>query len=239
MRLNKFLSRCGVTSRRGADELIVAGRVIVNDQPVTEKGVIIDEQRDVVQVDGKTCALPQDYVYVMLNKPKGYLVTLADDFGRKTVIDLVANVPRRVYPVGRLDFDSEGLLLLTDDGDLAFRLAHPSFGVRKRYTVKVAGAFREEFLQRFSEGITLDDGHVAHARVRVLQRDARASLLQIDLTEGRKREIKRMCKATGHPVLSLRRVEYDDLSLSKLRSGEWRYLTDDEVGRLKRKVGLG
>lgn len=238
MRLNKFLSRCGVASRRTADNLIVAGKVVVNDKPVTEKGVVIDESRDVVKVDGKVCAIPTDYVYVMLNKPEGYLVTLEDDFGRETVADLIKDVPRRVYPIGRLDYDSEGLLLLTDDGDLAFRLAHPSFNVRKIYTVGVRGEFPDKRLPRFEEGIKLDDGHIARAKARVLKRTPKFTVLSIELTEGRKREIKRMCKAIGFPVRSIRRVQYDALPLGNLAKGRWRYLTPGEITRLKHCVDL-
>ncbi len=238
MRLNKFLSRCGVASRRSADNLIVSGKVMVNDQPVTQKGVVIDESRDVVKVDGKVCAIPTGYIYVMLNKPEGYLVTLEDDFGRETVTELIKDVPRRIYPIGRLDYDSEGLLLLTDDGDLAFRLAHPSYNVRKIYTVGVRGEFPDERLVRFEEGIKLDDGHIAHSRARVLKRSPKFTVLSIELTEGRKREIKRMCKAIGFPVRSIRRVQYDTLSLDNLAKGCWRYLTPEEVTRLKRCVQL-
>jgi 23S rRNA pseudouridine2605 synthase len=227
-----------VASRRSADNLIVSGKVMVNDKPVTEKGVIIDESRDIVKVDGKVCSIPTDYIYVMLNKPEDYLVTLEDDFGRQTVADLVKAVPRRIYPIGRLDYDSEGLLLLTDDGDLAYRLAHPSFNVRKVYTVGVRGEFPDDRLSRFEEGITLDDGHIAHARVRVMKRSAKFTVLSIELTEGRKREIKRMCKAIGFAVRSIRRVQYDTLSLGNLERGRWRYLTPDEITRLKRCVDL-
>lgn len=238
MRLNKFLSRCGVASRRRADDLIVAGKVSVNNKPIVEKGVIIDEATDLVKVEGQVCRIPGAFVYVMLNKPKDYLVTMDDQFGRKIVADLVCEVGRRVYPVGRLDYDSEGLLILTDDGDLAFRLAHPSYGVKKKYTVGVRGDFQEESLAHFDEGIKLDDGHVAKAGIRILKRSTKFSILSIELSEGRKREIKRMCKAIGYPVTSIRRIQYDCLSLGDLPRGRWRPLTNQEIAKLKRRVGL-
>lgn len=238
MRLNKFLSRCGVVSRRGADELITAGKVKVNGELITQTGVVIDESSDVVEVRGKVCSIPDKYVYVALNKPRDYLVTLDDRFGRRTVKELIKDVSRRVYPVGRLDYDSEGLLILTDDGDLAFRLAHPSYQVKKIYTVGVKGTMPDSALSLFEKGIELEDGHLARARVRILKRNEKSTTLAIELTEGRKREIKRMCKIVGYPVRSLRRVQYDTISLSGLPRGRWRYLTGDEVANLKRRVKL-
>lgn len=238
MRLNKFLSHCGIASRRAADELIAAGKVSVNGEPVTKLGLVIDETRDNVLVNGKPCVIPAAHAYVLLNKPRGYLVTLKDSYGRKTIRNLIQDVPCRVYPVGRLDNDSEGLLLLTDDGELAFRLAHPSYGIKKVYTVRVKGNFKSEDLRYFYNGILLEDGHVAHARVKILERQDGSTVLSIELAEGRKREIKRMCKAIGYPVLSILRVKYDELTLHGVESGKWRNLTQGEVERLRRKVGL-
>ncbi len=238
MRLNKFLSQCGVASRRVADEMIAAGRISVNEEVVTELGLVIDETQDDVLVDGKPCVIPAAHVYLLLNKPRGFLVTLKDSYGRKTIKNLIKDVPSRVYPVGRLDYDSEGLLLLTDDGELAFRLAHPKYGVKKIYTVQVKGDFKSEDLRHFYDGIPLEDGHVAHARVKILERQDGSTVLSIELTEGRKREIKRMCKAIGYPVQSILRVKYDELTLQGVESGEWRYLTQGEVERLRRKIGL-
>ena len=238
MRLNKFLSQCGVASRRLADDLIAGGKVTVNGEIVTKLGLIVDETSDKVTVDGKPCALPQEYVYVILNKPRGYLVTLKDSYGRKTIKNLIKSVPGRVYPVGRLDYDSEGLLILTDDGELAFRLAHPSYGVKKVYTVMVKGNFKSEDLRHFYDGIALEDGHLAHARVKILERLDRSTMLSIELAEGRKREIRRMCKIIGYPVQSILRVKYDELTIQGLEKGKWRFLTHSEVEKLRRKVGL-
>jgi 23S rRNA pseudouridine2605 synthase len=218
--------------------MIAAGKVSVNGELVTELGIVIDETCDSVTVNGKPCAIPATHTYLLLNKPRGFLVTLNDTFGRKTIKNLIQGVPRRVYPVGRLDFDSEGLLLLTDDGELSFRLAHPSYGIKKIYTVQVRGGLKSEDLRHFYDGIPLEDGHIAHARVKILERQDDSTVLSIELAEGRKREIRRMCKAIGHPVVSILRVRYDDLTLQGVESGKWRYLTQGEIEKLQRKVGL-
>jgi len=210
----------------------------VNGKIISKVGVIIDEIRDVVTVKGKECSIPPAGLYVVLNKPAGYLTTLKDRFGRKTIVDLLTNVPRRVYPVGRLDYDSEGVLLLTDDGDLAFRLTHPKFGVKKLYTVGVTGAFPPEQLKSFQQGIRLQDGHLATASVRVLGQQENFSILSIELTEGHKREIKQMCKAIGYPVFSIRRIKFAGITADGLARGKWRYLTTSEVVRLKKKVRI-
>jgi 23S rRNA pseudouridine2605 synthase/16S rRNA pseudouridine516 synthase len=238
LRLNKFLSRCGVASRRAADELIRTGKIIVNKEVVTALGTMIDEHRDVVEVAGKVCKLPVEPIYIALNKPRGFLVTVDDPFGRKTVMQLLKGIRRRIYPVGRLDFDSEGLLLLTDDGELAFRLAHPRFGVSKVYNVKVRGKFPSQELPRFGEGIRLEDGHLARARATLHKQDSSASILSLELTEGRKREIRHMCRILGYPVISLRRIKYDQITLTGLESGSWRHLTPKEVRLLRQRVAL-
>jgi 23S rRNA pseudouridine2605 synthase len=238
VRLNKFLSQCGVASRRAADDMIAAGKVSVNGEVVTKLGLVIDEIHDCILVNGNPCVIPAKHIFLLLNKPRGFLVTLKDSFGRKTIKNLIIDVPRRVYPVGRLDYDSEGLLLLTDDGELAFRLAHPKYGVKKVYTVQVKGDFKSEDLRHFYDGILLEDGHVAHARVKILERLDGLTVLSIELAEGRKREIRRMCKVIGYPVQSILRVKYDELTLQGVESGKWRYLSQGEVERLRRKVGL-
>lgn len=238
LRLNKFLSRCGVASRRAADELIQSGKVLVNGEKATQLGLNIDEHKDVVEIDGRVCKVPTEPIYIVLNKPRGYLVTVGDPFGRKTVMQLIKSVRRRVYPVGRLDYDSEGLLLLTDDGELAFRLAHPRYGVRKVYSVKVKGKFPEPDLARFDEGIRLEDGHLARARASIRKQDESSTILLLELCEGRKREIRRMCRILGFSVLSLRRIKYDQIGLAGLNSGQWRYLTPKEVHLLRQRVAL-
>jgi pseudouridine synthase len=218
--------------------MIVEGKVTVNGEPVTQVGVTVDEDVDEVRVEGQLCQLPSRAVYIALYKPRDYIVTLDDQYGRKTVMELLQGVDRRVYPVGRLDYDSEGLLLLTDDGELAFRLAHPSFGIRKQYSVRVRGEFRREDLERFRQGITLEDGHVARAEARLRRAGPKSSILSLVLTEGRKREIKRMCRTIGYPVTSLRRTKFDDISIAGLKPGQWRHLSSSEVATLRRHVGL-
>lgn len=238
MRLNKYLSKCGVASRRKADRLIQQGRVSINGEKIAELGVIIDENRDEVSIDGKMVTLPPEPVYVMLNKPRGFVTSLKDEYGRKTVTELVKNVGQRVYPVGRLDLDTEGVLLLTDDGELAYRLTHPKFQIRKVYVATVKGAFPPELVARFEEGIELEDGFVATAKGKLLSSQDKFSTLQLELTEGRKREVRRLCRMLGFPVQQLKRTKFGGLSCEGMKVGSWRYLNRKEIDRLKKKTGL-
>jgi len=238
MRLNKYLSRCGLASRRIADKMIQQGRVKVNGVEVTELGVIIEEKKDQVEVDSKLVSLPPESIYVLLNKPKGYVTSLKDEFGRKTVTSLIKNLGQRVYPVGRLDIDTEGVLLLTDDGELAFRLTHPKFQVSKCYHTTVKGEFPVELVARFEEGIKLEDGFVATAKAKLISSQRHFSILNLELTEGRKREVRRMCGMLGFPVNGLKRVKFAGLSCEGMKVGSWRYLSRKEVDKLRKKVGL-
>ncbi len=230
MRLNAFLARAGVASRRGADELIKAGRVRVNG--VTGELNTFVGADDVVEVDGRALT-KQPLTYVLLHKPAGVLSTASDPHGRPTVVDLVPPGPR-VVPVGRLDADTTGALLLTNDGQLAHRLAHPRYEVDKVYVVEVEGDPDAGTLRQLAEGVELDDGRTAPARAR------RLGLGRIELTihEGRKHQVKRMCEAVGHPVRRLHRSRYAGLRLDGLEPGAWRTLTRDEAGRLRAAVGL-
>jgi len=238
MRLNKFLSHCGVASRRQADDMILAGRVTVNGEKVTKLGQVIDEINDVVRVDTETVRLPTEESYVILNKPKGYISSLVDKYNRPTVIDLIKGVKDRVYPVGRLDLDTEGILLLTNDGELAYRLAHPKYEIKKEYIVTIKGAFPEDKVPNFEEGVTLEDGYVAHSRAKLISSNEQISVLQMELTEGKKREIKRIFAVLGFNVKHLKRIRFADISCEGMRTGSWRYLNRKEVSKLKRKVGL-
>jgi pseudouridine synthase len=238
VRLNKFLSEAGVASRREADRLILEGRVSVNRRIVEELGVRVEEDRDTVQVDGVTVRKERGLLYILLNKPSGCLVTLKDPFHRPTVKDLIPSSLGRVFPVGRLDFESEGALLLTNDGELAFRLTHPRFGVRKVYIAKVRGEPDDKALRRLERGVLLEGKKTAPAKAALLTANPKSSLLRIELSEGRKREVREMCRAVGHPVLDLRRVEFAGLGLKPLKPGEWRRLEPNEVRRLKNLVGL-
>jgi 23S rRNA pseudouridine2605 synthase len=230
MRLNAYLARAGVASRRKADDLIRAGRVRVNGATGQLNTVV--GGRDLVEVDGARVQL-QGLAHVLLNKPAGVVTTASDPQGRRTVVDLVASEPR-VVPVGRLDADTTGALLLTNDGDLAHRLAHPRYGVPKVYVAEVEGVPSAAALERLRAGVALDDGPTAPAEVRRLGRDR----LELTLHEGRKHQVKRMCEAVGHPVRRLHRARYAGLGVDGLRPGEWRELSAEEVVVLRRAVGL-
>src|SRR5438876_2845993 len=225
MRLNVFLARAGVASRRGADELIKAGRVTVNGEP-GELSTFVGPS-DVVELDRERLQ-PQELAYVLLHKPAGVVTTARDPQGRPTVVDLVQH-PSRVVPVGRLDADTTGALLLTNDGPLAHRLAHPRYEVEKVYEAEVEGEPSDEALRRLAVGVELEDSRTAPARVRRLGR----SKLELALHEGRKHQVKRMLAAVGHPVTRLHRSRYAGLTLEGLGPGEWRELSAEEVARLR------
>ncbi len=225
MRLNAYLARAGVASRRGADELIKAGRVTVNGEPGQLNTFV--EARDRVEVDGEPVTA-QRLTYVLLHKPAGTVTTASDPQGRPTVVELV-DVPERVVPVGRLDADTTGALLLTNDGPLAHRLAHPRYGVEKVYEVDVEGRPGDAALQTLAKGVELEDGLTAPATVRRLA----PSRLELTLHEGRNRQVKRMLEAVGHPVRRLHRGRYAGLTLEGLEPGAWRELEPSEVKRLR------
>ena len=225
MRLNAYLARAGIASRRGSDDLIKEGRVKVNDEPGQLNTYV--HAGDRVEVDGEPIAA-QKLTYVLLNKPPGTVTTASDPQGRPTVVQLVDDVPERIVPVGRLDADTTGALLLTNDGALAHRLAHPRYGVDKVYEVDVEGEPNEQALQQLTAGVELDDGLTAPAEVRRLA----PSKIELTLHEGRKHQVKRMCAAVGHPVRRLHRSRYAGLTLEGLEPGRWRELEPSEVERL-------
>lgn len=227
-RLQKVLAHAGVASRRKAEEMIVAGRVRVNGDVVTELGTKVNPKRDVIQVDGRAIEKPEGPVYVILNKPVGVLSAASDVRGRTTVVDLVKH-RSRLYPVGRLDLDSEGLILLTNDGALALRLAHPRYEHEKEYRVLVQGAPDEESLRRLREGVGLEGGRTRPARVWVESRAGDATWLRMVLREGRKRQIRRMLEVVGYPVERLIRVRMGPLHLGDLKPGDYRSLTQREL----------
>lgn len=231
-RLQKALARAGVASRRKAEGLIRAGRVRVNGQVVTELGTRVDPERDVITVNGQPISQPVSHTYILLHKPRGVLSTTSDPHGRPTVLDLV-RMEARVYPVGRLDRDSEGLILLTDDGELTHRLTHPRYEHEREYRVLVEGRVSERALQRLQEGVELEDGLTWPAQVERLEEEGDGTWLRMVIHEGRKRQVRRMCRAVGHPVRQLIRVRMGPLTLGELRAGEWRYLTTGEVKALK------
>lgn len=237
IRINKYLASCGVTSRRHADELVSAARVAVNDQIITTPGLIINEQSDTVTVDGKAVSPVSVFQYIVLNKPAGYVTSLSDPHHPRTVADLITDIPARVYPVGRLDLDTEGVLLLTNDGEMAHRLAHPRYSVRKLYRAKVAGAMTDVESRRVAAGIKLPDGAIGKAHMVINKAAKDVSEVELTLTEGRKREVKHLCKAVGHPVLYLERLAFAGITVTGLPRGKWRHLTADEVSALKKLVG--
>ena len=226
MRLNAYLARAGVASRRAADELIKAERVRVNGEPGQLNTFV--QRGDRIEVDGKEVTA-QRLAYVLLHKPAGTVTTARDPQGRPTVVDLVG-LPERVVPVGRLDADTSGALLLTNDGPLAHRLAHPRYGVEKTYEVDVEGEPNDDALRALAEGVELEDGRTAPARVRRLG----PSRIELTLHEGRNRQVKRMCAAVGHPVQRLHRSAYAGLTLEGLEPAAWRELEPSEVERLRR-----
>ncbi|MCX6826662.1 MAG: pseudouridine synthase [candidate division Zixibacteria bacterium] len=238
IRINKFLSLCGVASRRKADRLIAEKRVSVNDAMVAKPGLLIDEINDIVKVDGVRAVPAENFYYILLNKPAMVLTTLSDPFHRKTVAHLIKEVPVRVYPVGRLDYVTEGVLLLTNDGETAHRLAHPRYEIKKIYLASVVGAFTKEKAKLIGKGIKLDDGHLGRAEVEILSVGEKKSEAQFTLTEGHKREIKQMLKAVGHPIQKLRRIEFAGFRVDDLLPGQWRYLDKQEIAKLKHMVGL-
>lgn len=238
MRINKYLAACGVVSRRKADEFVLAGRVAVNSQIVDTPGLQIDEINDEVTLDKNPVKLITDYTYLVLNKPAGYLTSRSDPHHNLVVTDLLKGVKERVNPVGRLDLDTEGVLLFTNDGEMAHRLSHPRYEIEKVYLALVKGRVTASELTRMAEGITLPDGATGRADGEIVEEREDQTDLQLTLTEGRKREVKHLCSAIGHPVLFLRRLKFAGIMAGDLKIGSWRYLTVEETNSLRRQVKL-
>lgn len=238
-RVQKYLSRAGVASRRAAEEMILAGRVSVNGVVIRELGVKMVAGTDVVRVDGRDVGAPGELWYVMLNKPAGVVTTLDDPQRRPTVAGYIPADAPRLFPVGRLDADTTGLLLLTNDGDLAHMLMHPRHHVPKVYRAEVDGVPDEADLRRLREGITLDDGRTAPAGAKILGEHRGGAVVEIVLREGKKRQVRRMLSAVSHPVRALMRTAYGPLSLGRLSPGETRLLSDAEVRALRNAAGGG
>ena len=231
MRLHKFLSRAGVASLRKAEEMIAAGRVRVNGKVVAGPGAAVDPVRDRVEADGREVRL-EEQVYLLLNKPAGYLCALEDRFGRPLVTDLLRDIPQRFYHVGRLDLDSEGMLLLTNDGDFALKLTHPRHEIEKTYLVRLKFPLSGAAAEKLRRGLDLEDGfRTGPARVKILSDDRREA--EIVIREGKKRQVKRMLKAVGNRVTYLKRTAIGPLRLGGLEKGKWRRLTAEEVGLFK------
>lgn len=238
-RLQKLLSKAGVASRREAERMIAAGRVSLNGQIVTELGVQADPATAVIAVDGEVIQLQQPKLYFLLNKPKGYISAVKDDRGRRTVVDLLGDVEEYIYPVGRLDFDTEGLLLLTNDGDMMNGLLHPRFEINKTYIAKAQGVLTGADLKQLRQGILLEDGPTAPAEVKILEKAEDCTWCKVQLTihEGRNRQVRRMLQAVGHKVDELRRVSFAGLTLKGVARGKYRSLTRDEIANLQHLAG--
>lgn len=237
-RLQKILAAAGVASRRASETLILEGRVTVNGTTVTALGTRADAEQDDIRVDGRRIARPVHRRYILLNKPRGYVTTRSDPQQRRTVMDLLKGVREYLYPVGRLDYDSEGLLLLTNDGELSARLMHPRHEVERVYQARVRGLPNRDALGRLASGVVLDGRKTAPARVRVTDREAAHTVVEITLREGRNRQVRRMFEAIGHPVVRLRRIRIGPIEDRNMPTGHWRDLTPHEVAHLRRACNL-
>ena len=218
--------------------MLKQGRISVNGKIVTEPGTIIDENRDRVAFDAKPVSLPEEYIYILLNKTTGYHVTVSDNLRRPIVIDLIGKYKKVVKPVGRLDFDSSGLLIFTNDGEFAFRLSHPKFEIDKKYLVKCERFISDNDIKTLGEGVDLEDGKTSPAKLELISRSKAFSRFYITIHEGRKRQIRRMCKALGKTVVTLKRVSIGNIDLGDLKSGKYRLLEDNEISSLKKALRL-
>ena len=238
VRLQKYLAGCGVASRRKSEDIIRSGRVSVNGEVVREMGVQIDEENDVITLDGSVVKPEKKMVYVMLNKPAGFVTTASDEKGRQTVMDLVADIPVRIYPVGRLDYDTEGLLLMTNDGDLTYKITHPKNNVEKTYVAEVAGNMNMGTITSLRNGVYIDGVKTSPAKVEVLGATQLGTKMEITIHEGRNRQVRRMFEGVGCKVKRLKRTKEAGLNLGHVPLGRWRKLTESEVNMLK-KIGTG
>ncbi|NTW06308.1 MAG: rRNA pseudouridine synthase [Syntrophaceae bacterium] len=235
-RLQKIIAAAGVDSRRHAEKLITAGRVSVNDVVVSELGAKADAAKDVIRVDGKIISVEKTMIYIVLHKPAGYVTTMSDPEHRPTVVDLISGVPERVYPVGRLDYDSEGLLILTNDGNFAQKMQHPRFQSPKVYRVKIQGRLSKDEIKQLSKGVKLPDGLFKPENIQIEKFNDKSCWLRLTLREGKNRVIRRGFEAAGRRVARLVRVAIGDVTLDNLKQGDWRYLTPKEIARLTNKI---
>ncbi|WP_333654239.1 pseudouridine synthase [Dissulfurispira sp.] len=233
-RIQKILAQMGIASRRKAEELIIEGRVTVNGKIAT-LGMKADPAKDHIKADGRLLVKPEPKIYLVFNKPVGVVTSLSDPEGRPTIKDFLKGIKYRVFPVGRLDYDSEGLLLITNDGDFAHCVLHPSKKIPKTYVIKVKGIVDEDAMQRLRRGVRLEDGLTAPAKVKKVRLSESNSWVEITIYEGRKRQVRRMLEKVGYPVIKLRRIAIGSLKLGDLRPGEMRRLTQEEIKRLMGK----
>lgn len=232
MRLQKYIAEAQVASRRKAEEMIGEGRVWVNGKKITELGTKVESDRDVVTVDGKEIHICEKMVYIMLNKPEGCVTTVKDQFNRKSVMDYVKDVNERIYPVGRLDYDTSGLLIMTNDGELTYRLTHPKHNVVKTYIAEVDREPDKRDMEKFRKGIVIDGRKTAEAEIKIIEK-GKKTVLEIRIREGRNRQVRKMCAAINCKVIKLKRISIGKLELGELERGRYRYLTEEEVEYLK------
>lgn len=235
MRLQKFIAECGIASRRNAEKIIESGRVYVNGELVDYMGCEVDPDRDVVEVDGKFIKQENKKYYIMLNKPKNYVTTVSDELGRPTVMNLVSDINARIYPVGRLDFDTSGLLIMTNDGDFANKLTHPRNVVDKTYIARTDMLLSEEQIEQLQKGVVIDGRKTATAKAEVIKRPQKGFEVKITIHEGRNRQVRKMLEAVGATVLNLKRISVGSLTLGNLPEGKWRKLSDAEINKLRGK----
>ena len=228
-RLQKVMAELGVASRRKCEDLILQGKVSVNGQIITELGTKVDKQSDIIMVEGIKVTNEIKKVYILLNKPIGYITSAKDQFDRPTVLDLVSEIKVRLYPVGRLDYDTEGLIILTNDGDLTFKITHPSHNVTKTYTALVNGRVQEEAIELFKKGVAIEDYTTAPAKLEIVKYINNETLVNITIHEGKNRQVRKMCEAIGHPVIRLKRISIGSLKLGDLGSGHYRHLNKEEI----------
>ncbi len=235
MRLQKYMAVSGIASRRKSEEIIKEGRVKVNNIIITELGTKVDIENDLVTVDDIIIKIEENKIYIILNKPAGYTTTLKDKHSEKIIMDLINGIDERIYPVGRLDEDSEGLILLTNDGDFSYKLMHPSYEIKKTYRVKVLGIPTEEKLDTLRNGILLDNKLTSKSKVKMISKNKNA-IVEITIHEGRNRQVRRMFDSIGHRVLELRRISLGDIKLNNLPLGKWRHLTNEELDSLNKLI---
>ncbi len=233
VRLQKYLAECGVASRRKCEEIILSGRVEVDGEVVEELGTKVDPKVNKVTVNGRLIKNTQDFRYILLHKPEGFITTAKDQFDRPSVIDIVGDVEERIYPVGRLDYDTSGLLLLTNDGDLTFKLTHPKHNVEKTYIARVVGIPDADAIESLKSGVYIDGYKTARAKVDIVKTLEGSTSVKISIKEGKNRQVRKMFSAVGHEVLALKRIATGNLFLGELKRGEYRDLTDEEVRYLK------
>jgi len=237
MQLNRYIAQCGAASRRKAVTLIRSGRITVNEIVVLNPGYRVDPENNTVRLDGKAVMLPRRYRTILMNKPAGVLTTAEDDRNRATVMDRL-DIEERLFPVGRLDMDTTGVLLLTNDGELAHRLAHPRYAIEKVYEARVRGTADPKIVRALKTGVDIGGGTHVSGEARILEQSGTFARVEIRIHEGKKRQVKRMLKAVGHPVIHLERTCFAGLKTGALREGQWRDLTENEIQNLKRMTGL-